>query len=90
MLVTICPLVCHQTSPCLSTKCPLKTRYKLVLICFQIATEVTKLSENNLVLFIVYEHHTRILGNVHMPVLCALQGFSVQWQCSNGQWWDDG
>ena len=33
-----CCLVCHQTFPCFSTKCPLKTRYILVLICFLIAT----------------------------------------------------
>ena len=37
--------LCHQTSPCLSTKRAIKTRYILLLIlCFLIATEVTKLS----------------------------------------------
>jgi len=39
-----CPLVCHQTSPCLSTKDSLKARCRLNLICFPKATEVTKLN----------------------------------------------
>ena len=30
MLVTNCPLVCHQTSPCLSTKCALKPSCKML------------------------------------------------------------